>query len=468
MTLLGRLGHHDFGSRGAERAQPRGRPRAPRAGPGFTVEIHDWSLAPRAGSRAPLPFAAPRVDPGRRPKLLDGSLDRLTLPSRAELDAALAELGAPVSEGAVFLDTETTGLAGGALAFVIGLAWYADGRLRVGQWTLARLGAEAEMLADLLAKLAELRPAPLASFNGASFDLPLLRLRAQRHGLDAGVLGGPHLDLLTGARRMWRGRLPDCRLATLERAALAVDRRNDIPSAEIPAVFEDWLRAPDDARAQRRLRAVCEHNHADLVSLPALARHLADLLREPGDLDRAHRAARHLQRSGAEERGRELLAAWVEPAIAQTRGSSALAGGLRAAAFELASWHRRAGELERAASLWRWLWRSDPRDPEACEAWAKHLEHRRRAIAEALRVARSSRIPCPRRIARLERKLGQAGPPAPRSEPSPEPEAGRIDDPPRATVEPRAVAPGHRGELLQVVDHPEGGARMRYRLLRSV
>ena len=418
----------------APRASPaalEGSAAAPRVGGGAGFECREcaWPLAPPALPRA-RSFGEARggrlrtvEQAGGRSQLLAGSLDRLVLPGARELAEAAVCLGARDGARPVFLDTETTGLgvapsnfaaaqpagsagSGGALPFLVGIAWLDGDQLRLVQWTLARLGAEAEMLAALFGRLRQLGPTPLVSFNGASFDLPLLRRRARRHGLAAGVLAGPHLDLLHGARRLFRGRAADCRLATLEARCLGLRRRGDLPSAEIPTVFWDWLLAPEDSRAQRRLEAVREHNLADLLTLPALAHEFAGSIRRPQDLDGALRAARHLLRVGAPTQARALLAEWVEErARAEERRPEPL---LRAAALELATLHRRAGAHRRAGELWRWVWASDPGDPAACEAWAKHLEHQAGDLATALRVAEASREPCAQRIARLRRRLGPA------------------------------------------------------------
>jgi hypothetical protein len=366
----------------------------------------------------------------------------------------------------------------------------------VAQWTLARLGGEAELLSDVLGTLRKLVPEPLVSFNGASFDLPLLRVRARRHGLCDRVLQADHTDLLHPARRLHKGRGRDCRLATLEQDLLGLHRRGDIDSAEIPAVFWAWVNNQDDPAAKRRLQAVCEHNLVDLVSLPALANKLGGLIREPGDIDRARRSARHLCRGGREEGGEQqarlLLARWVEPGLAQRARRDA---SWRAAALELANLERRAGAQDRAAALWRGVWEADPGCPIAAEAWAKQLEHGDRDFVEALRVARGSRLQCERRISRLERRIAVVaesrsdavvvegrsdavvlesrgvvesrsvveGPRAATRRVEPEPR-------PSASLDVRSSRGGASGRgagssLLSVVEE-HGGAKLRYRLLR--
>ncbi len=357
---------------------------------GFVHRVVDWPLVP-----------------GARPELLGGALARLGLPDAARMRGLLPRLLTGATPGAsgsplVFLDVETTALdrGAGALAFMVGLAAFVDGALRVEQWILTRLTAEAAMLAEVLARVVALGGpgAALASFNGASFDVPLLRNRLRRAGLSATGLKGPHLDLLPLARRMWRGRGPDCRLITLERTQLGVRRVHDIEGHEIPAVFWAWLRNPGDPEVQAVMGRVADHNLADLVTLPALGAALGGCLEAPGDLDMAVRAAEHSLAAGRREEALGLLGDWLgRPAApVQRRRALLLAADLL---------RRDAASRGRAAELWAEVCRICPGDPAAHEALAKHLEHHTGELARALEVARGSVAPCPRRVARLRRKL---------------------------------------------------------------
>lgn len=494
MSLLDRLAH----ARAFDRVQSSvGAPAGPRpsvAGPSVAGPIGSSPAAaferrerlidldPDPALSRPRGFGRVRSS-DERSSLLGGCLDRVALPNAAALARDLVCLGAREAGRAVFLDTETTGLGGASVPYVVGIAWIEGSRLHGVQWTLARVSGEAELLADVLARLEALGPAPLVSFNGASFDLPLLRLRAHRYGLSARVLDAEHVDLLHPARRLHRGRGRDCRLATLERELLGLRRHGDIDPAEIPEVFWAWLQSPHDVGAQRRLRAVCDHNLIDLVSLPALAAWLADAVREPGDLDRALRAARHLDRLGALDQARLVLSRWIERGEGAERRRSG--ARWREAAMELASLERRAGDSLRAAELWRAAWLADPGCPGASEAWAKHLEHRLGDIAQALRVARGSREPCERRIARLEARLARttmrvsaevaAESPHESHESHESLEIMITEAPAEPSFEPQVVAlpaaspqrqPGPHTELLARIDQTDAGAVVRYRLLR--
>jgi uncharacterized protein YprB with RNaseH-like and TPR domain len=198
-------------------------------------------------------------------------------------------------EDCLFLDTETTGLAGGGgtLAFLTGLARVRDGRLCVRQHLITRFGAEASMLTRL-----ETRPRgteTLVTYNGKCFDVPLLSDRLRLHGMPNPLLALPHLDLLHAARKGFGNRWPDCRLATAEQQLLGYRRRGDLPGREAPRAWLDWVRE----RRWRGLREVVRHNLADLVSLALL---LPALGARPWPPRGAGESSRH-PRAAASRRG---------------------------------------------------------------------------------------------------------------------------------------------------------------------
>src|SRR5262245_66677614 len=137
----------------------------------------------------------------------------------------------------LFLDAETTGLAGGTgtYAFLVGAAWLEDDRLVLVQHFMRDFDEEPALLAALRPLLE--RASGLVTFNGATFDLPLLETRflMTRRRWPAAL---PHLDLLRPARRIWAAYLPDCRLATLEREAAAAMREADMAAALPPSPEE--------------------------------------------------------------------------------------------------------------------------------------------------------------------------------------------------------------------------------------
>jgi uncharacterized protein YprB with RNaseH-like and TPR domain len=163
----------------------------------------------------------------------------------------------------VYIDTETTGLSGGSgtLAFLIGLAVVERDALVVTQYLITRFVGEAAMLTAFAGALTP--DDRLVSYNGKSFDLPLMITRYRMQSLSHAFDGLPHLDLLHPVRRLFRNRWPDCRLMTLEEQLLGFKRQHDLPGSEAPAAWTDFIR---EGRAERLIRVV-EHNRQDIVSL---------------------------------------------------------------------------------------------------------------------------------------------------------------------------------------------------------
>jgi uncharacterized protein len=187
--------------------------------------------------------------------------------------------GIPVSQY-LFLDTETTGLAGaGTLAFMVGLAYFEAEAMVVRQFFLRDHGDEPAML-RFLAELVT-QKAALVTFNGRSFDLPLLDnrfLMNRLDGLAGDLLERPHLDLLLPARRLWRQRIGSCALGSLEQHVLGLTRtEEDVPGWAIPGLYLDYLRSGD----ARPLLRVFYHNRIDMLSMVTLASRVARLFGRP-------------------------------------------------------------------------------------------------------------------------------------------------------------------------------------------
>ncbi len=174
------------------------------------------------------------------------------------------------ADGLLLLDTETSGLAGGAgtTAFLVGLAAVRDETLVVRQLLMTAFGGERPLLEQTLAALS--RTECLVSFNGKSFDLPLLRARTRLAALEWPE-EPPHLDLLPVTRRRLREGWRDCRLRTAEQNALGFARETDLPGSEVPAAWQRWLQRGDAAALPR----VFDHNRDDLRSLAGLLAVLA-------------------------------------------------------------------------------------------------------------------------------------------------------------------------------------------------
>ncbi len=177
------------------------------------------------------------------------------------------------TDALLHFDTETTGLAGGTgtRAFMLGFARWSDAGLELRQLWISRLGAEAAMLERFAQWLSE-AAFQLVSYNGRSFDAPLLRARYRLCRQRDPLQGQPHHDLLPAVRRRFKRHWPSCRLAEAEVRLLGVQRNDDLPGSEAPAAFLSSLRTGAHAPLQR----VRLHHRQDLISLASLLPRLCE------------------------------------------------------------------------------------------------------------------------------------------------------------------------------------------------
>ena len=291
----------------------------------------------------------------------------------------------PVAEGPVrFVDLETTGLSGGAgtVAFLIGVGFFDGGDFHVNQYVLPSLGAER---AQLMAAGEVIRASrALVTFNGKSFDVPVMETRWAMHRMSLPWTNLPHVDLLPPARRLWRRR--DCRLTALEKDVLGLTRDGDVPGAEIPSRYVGYLRRGDPAP----LVPVLEHNRLDLLSLAALTARGCRLVAEGAA--RAAGADQCLALGGLYERAGRINDA-LECYRHAVEGRASDDDDIRADALcRLARWSRRTRQYEAATRDWTRILEL-PAAParivrEAVEALAIHHEHRVRDFTRASAFAR--------------------------------------------------------------------------------
>jgi len=178
----------------------------------------------------------------------------------------------------VFIDTETTGLAGGTgtYTFMIGAGRFEGDEFRLAQFFLRDPAEETAQLAAFEAFVAPCEA--IVSFNGKSFDMPLLNNRFIINGWPPPLKDAGHLDLLHLARRLWRARLPSRALGDLETKILGVARaQQDVPGWQVADLYFDYLHTGD----ARPLLGVFYHNEMDIVSLAALLNHMSLLLADP-------------------------------------------------------------------------------------------------------------------------------------------------------------------------------------------
>lgn len=194
-------------------------------------------------------------------------------PAPPAFHAGFARIDAVIDPARLFLfDTETTGLAGGTgtRAFMIGVGDWHDGGFRERQLLITTLAGEAAMLECFASWL---RPdAVLVSYNGKSYDSPLLKTRFRLQQRACPLEGLAHIDLLHPVRRRWRGAWENCRLATAERQLLQVVREDDLPGSEAPAAWLGFLRGGSAGPLHR----VARHNSQDLRSLGGILHRFAE------------------------------------------------------------------------------------------------------------------------------------------------------------------------------------------------
>lgn len=316
---------------------------------------------------------------------------------------------------AVFVDIETTGLAGGAgtTAFLVGAGYFARAGadepmvFRLDQCFMRDFDDEEAMLLYLQDIFREVET--VVTFNGKTFDIPLLRSRFISNRLPFRLDAALHYDLIHAVRRIFKLRLKDCSLANVEREVLNIRRHGDIPGSEIPQVWFDYLRSRD----ARVLPRVFSHHRNDVVSLVALAALIARRLSVPcGDgfdhvEDRLSVVRLHHRQKKYEavvEHALKLLECETDNCL--RRECLAI---LSAAYKRLQDWR----QMEEILSL---MTREFPSDLEARLELAKYHEHRSRNLIEALRICQEALHVCPacdqtflvefqRRTVRIERKL---------------------------------------------------------------
>lgn len=312
----------------------------------------------------------------------------------------------------VYLDLETTGLSGGAgtCAFLVGLGRFdEDGGFVTRQYLLTVHAGERALLEAVAIDLAG--AGAIVSFNGKSFDAPVLETRYLFHRLEWPMARLHHLDALHCARRFWGGdETASCALATLEHRVLGAPRGDDVPGFEIPERYFHFVRSGDS----RPLTAVLEHNRRDLLSLAGLTARLLELVAEgPGaarDGQEALALGRIYERANLEARAR----ASFELALVMDSSNEVRRASLR----HLAIGARRARRFGEAAAWWQNLLDIPGCPPhlkrEANEALAIHHEHRVRDLVRAKTFALKSLEMNSRpgwthavhhRLARIERKM---------------------------------------------------------------
>ena len=344
-----------------------------------------------------------------------------TIPEHIALSACDSDLEEFDPATALFMDTETTGLAGGSgtVAFLIGAGYFTEGVFRLEQCFMRDFDDEDPMLRYLDTLFA--RCETIVSFNGKTFDIPLLQTRFISNRLPFRLAAAMHFDLIHAVRRLYKTRLKDCSLANVERTVLGVRRHGDVPGSEIPQIWFDYLRSRD----ARTLKRVFYHHQMDILSLVALTALLSQCLDVPhgGGFDHAEDRLSLVRLHFRQKRFEDVVS------HARQLLETDLESVLRRECLELlACAAKRLQDWTTMEETWCLITREFPSDLLPRLELAKHYEHRARNLVEARRICEETlqyletRAALSRnndldtaetnafrhRLDRLQRKLGKA------------------------------------------------------------
>jgi uncharacterized protein len=282
----------------------------------------------------------------------------------------------------LFLDTETTGLSGGSgtYPFLVGLAWWEGGGLEIEQLFMREYSEERSLLFALGERLAEFPV--LVTFNGKSFDWPLLETRYRMTRKISVPTPRAHLDFLHPARHLWRLRLGSVRLSELERHVLGWDRGGDLLSGLIPQIYFDYLRGGPP----ERLVPVLNHNQLDLRGLAALSTRILSLLSDVENIGQdaleLFGVSRICEKRGEDTRARSLY----EKSIASFLPTETD----RIARRSLARLAKRQGDFELACELWKDAIGNSRHGYEAYEQLAIYYERTARDPEQAREIVQQA------------------------------------------------------------------------------
>jgi uncharacterized protein len=284
-----------------------------------------------------------------------------------------------------FLDTETTGLAGGTgtYAFLVGVGSIDEGGFRVRQFFMRDYGEEASQLHALAAYLEPFDV--LITYNGKTYDQPLLETRFRMARARHPFTRMEHLDLLFGARRLWKLRMESCRLTNLESEILGIVREGDVPGSLIPYLYFEYVRT----RHASRLVPVFHHNVMDIVSLACLTAIVPEAHRAPERMAIRHGSdligvARWLLQADRRDEALGLLKRAVDLGLPDNL--------LFRTMLDIGLLHKKMANEPAALTMFAELTESpNPCRLRAFEELAKYYEHRERNYTMALEMATSAR-----------------------------------------------------------------------------
>ena len=268
----------------------------------------------------------------------------------------------------VFLDTETTGLAGGAgtYIFLIGVGYFEGDQFCVRQYFMRDYNEERALLSAVNELLSKYEA--IVSYNGKTFDVPLIQSRFIMSGMKLNLEDPGHFDLLYPARRLWKRRLENCSLSTVERDILGVIRENDVPGYLVPEIYFRYLKTKD----ARALKQVFEHNLQDILSLVALVSRMCFLVEDPLNNTEYGMDIFSIGKMFDEEKRYEQSTHYYTEALKHNLAEEEALEILRLSSFA----YKRQGKWEKAEEIWKEI---IERNPEFIyypyEELAKYYEH---------------------------------------------------------------------------------------------
>lgn len=283
----------------------------------------------------------------------------------------------------VFLDTETTGLAGGAgtYIFLVGAGYFERDQFCVRQYFMRDYNEERALLSALNKLLANFKA--VVTYNGKTFDLPLMESRYIMSGMKMSLKDPYHFDLLYPARRLWKRRLESCSLSTVERDILGVIRDDDVPGYLIPEIYFRYLRTKD----ARAIKQVFKHNLQDIISLVALVSRMCFLVEDPLNNTEYGMDIFSIGKMFDEERKYEQSTHYYTEALKHNLAEEEVLEILRLASFA----YKRQGKWEEAEEIWKEI---IERNPEFIyypyEELAKYYEHHLRDYQKAEAVVKEA------------------------------------------------------------------------------
>ena len=274
----------------------------------------------------------------------------------------------------LYLDTETTGFQGaGTVAFMVGVGWMGEDGFEIRQYVMRDYPEEPFVLQALDEALK--RCDMICTFNGRTFDVPLLRNRYLMNRMKPDLLDKPHIDLLHIARRVWKLRLQQCTLGHLEEAVLGAPRLGDLPGSEAPQRYFSFLKTGQFSL----LYDVLAHNEQDIASLCQLLAHLCEVYGQPRQLcfqEDVFSMGLALDRMGHPTEARQC---YRLVSAAKLRPQSQM---------RLAASYRREGERAQAKEVWLGMLARHEGGVEPMVELAKHYEHVERDLDAALELTR--------------------------------------------------------------------------------